>query len=605
MTAKRQKIGVLEEKPQEEVKLKLYHGTSWNRALSILRDGFIESSDGLLGRGVYLAREDKARRFAANRTRHGGLEGGLVTVLAFYKSAKFVKSDDKVWLQEGYDACRADTTTSSPNMEWCIASREQCQVIAVEKIPIDEYGAPLELVPTSDILDVYLLDDMPVYKRPEYPCGLDENKTILTAGRILQIRYPLPDNGAYPFIYVNDKALRFWPLADNSGWIINDTNNNSSLHFLSENKLIITNISNQSMKLLSCPVLSNNQNGAKFNPGETAIVNASYLTRSVGNEIIHFYLFDDGSGWLSHADTASSIKVEVYDKDAEIQVRKRLAEIESEKIKLEEVIGIYDTRRKNEARRASEIQEFKARQAEIAEAKRRAEEEAMREAARKKAAAEKAARIEQKRAARGRYHVFFLVGGDHVDDSFDETTTCVATNGESTILLFEHADWAWTSGLPKSLRNKLNGRSRNLPKPTYVALGTEDRYYIRFANGHAQWVGPSSLTKAIKKTSTKVISSFAFGETYETYFIVFTDGWWRYDGDIPEGLVDLIVERNRRADLKQVTLGPDGEWFLEARNGRKWWGGVSDHCAKRIRRIRNRITFLDFGSDDAWYCRYA
>ena len=61
----------------------LYHGTSsWENAQRIKRNGFIPSEDGCLGRGVYVAREDKARRFAQNSSRHSGAgSGGLVEVI--------------------------------------------------------------------------------------------------------------------------------------------------------------------------------------------------------------------------------------------------------------------------------------------------------------------------------------------------------------------------------------------------------------------------------------------------------------------------------------------------------------------------------------------
>ena len=44
-----------------------YHGTSWKVAQKILEHGFIESSEGLLVKGIYVVREDKAMRFAKNK----------------------------------------------------------------------------------------------------------------------------------------------------------------------------------------------------------------------------------------------------------------------------------------------------------------------------------------------------------------------------------------------------------------------------------------------------------------------------------------------------------------------------------------------------------
>jgi len=57
----------------------------------------------------------------------------------------------------------------------------------------------------------------------------------------------------------------------------------------------------------------------------------------------------------------------------------------------------------------------------------------------------------------------------HVRINFVETTTCVETNGDSTILSYENGDWSFTGGLPKGLHDKLRGRQPACPpRPTYV-----------------------------------------------------------------------------------------------------------------------------------------
>ena len=110
--------------------LRLFHGTSWENACKIQREGFVPSSAGCLGPGVYLGREDKARRFALDRDRLKVSQGGLVAVLVQIKNLKFsVKGDDVhgTWRYEGfdYDACRTEYTSASEHMEWVILSPEQ------------------------------------------------------------------------------------------------------------------------------------------------------------------------------------------------------------------------------------------------------------------------------------------------------------------------------------------------------------------------------------------------------------------------------------------------------------------------------------------------
>ncbi|CAH0369106.1 unnamed protein product [Pelagomonas calceolata] len=91
---------------------KLYHGTSWENAQKILRDGFEPSERGSLGRGV-----------------------------------KHVDRDDKSWAREGYEACRAQRTRVSHQPEYCVADPKKVRVASVEEVPtvapraLPNYGA--------------------------------------------------------------------------------------------------------------------------------------------------------------------------------------------------------------------------------------------------------------------------------------------------------------------------------------------------------------------------------------------------------------------------------------------------------------------------------
>ena len=193
---------------------------------------------------------------------------------------------------------------------------------------------------------------------------------------------------------------------------------------------------------------------------------------------------------------------------------------------------------------------------------------------------------------------------NHVNECFDPSVVSVATNGDAIIFLYENGNWAWTSGLTQQLYNKLHGRSLKLPSPVYVSIGSKDRYYIRFADGQSQWWG-GGLAKTLKDTD-KQVATVAFGEEWDSYFVVFADGGWAYN-NVPDGLDDLIERRQRRGDLVCVSLGPAGEWFLRARNGRTWWGGLqtkSRAYVERINQHKDSLTFLDFGGGSTMFLRY-
>jgi len=97
----------------------------------------------------------------------------------------------------------------------------------------------------------------------------------------------------------------------------------------------------------------------------------------------------------------------------------------------------------------------------------------------------------------------FLCHADRVASSFGPDATSVATNGTTTVILNEDGSWAGTAGLPKQLYNKLNGPPS--AKPTYVALGSLDRYYIRFADGKSQYVGCDEMTAELNSAGQAVL----------------------------------------------------------------------------------------------------
>lgn len=115
-------------------RLKFFHGTTWENAVQIRGEGFIKSSDGCLGAGVYVCRQEKATKFARKRAQETGQDGGLITVLCSIRKPKFVNDNDDTWQEEGYDACRAEKTSVSPNMEWCIRDPSQITVLGICRI---------------------------------------------------------------------------------------------------------------------------------------------------------------------------------------------------------------------------------------------------------------------------------------------------------------------------------------------------------------------------------------------------------------------------------------------------------------------------------------
>jgi hypothetical protein len=242
-------------------------------------------------------------------------------------------------------------------------------------------------------------------------------------------------------------------------------------------------------------------------------------------------------------------------------------------------------------------------------------------------------------------------------DSANDPVRCVAINGIGAVLLYRSGEWAYSSdGLPKKLKAALNvygdqqdvegrlelldtagnaaaaagGGRQRLPPPRYAALGSEGRYFVAFGSSGrcGMWNGPPGLDEALtsgikgpkpnnsKKWNKKrngppdarrhrPVSSVAFGTKKDTWFVVFKDGSWEYRGKgIPEGLEALLQDRRSKADLDTVTLGPSGEWFMRARNGRMWWGGTSedfDELMDYLEESGRTPTSVDFGEYSAYF----
>jgi hypothetical protein len=186
----------------------------------------------------------------------------------------------------------------------------------------------------------------------------------------------------------------------------------------------------------------------------------------------------------------------------------------------------------------------------------------------------------------------------------------VSTNGKGTVFLYGNGGVAYTPSIPRALYHKLSQLRKTKDResrPSYISLGTRDRFFVAFHDGTFAFKGPKILDRELRKARKKP-ASVAFGASYDTFFVVFQDGSWISNGrGIPEELEEKLKGREDRPDLKCVNLGPDGEWFLRARNGRLWWGGISDEMDESLQSLMDDghcCNFLDFGDDGSYFISY-
>lgn len=132
---------------------------------------------------------------------------------------------------------------------------------------------------------------------------------------------------------------------------------------------------------------------------------------------------------------------------------------------------------------------------------------------------------------------------------------------ETYHILFQDGRQAWRD-LPTVLYNKLNGRAYNLPGVSFVSLGPQGEWFVKFEDEKCYWGGPttSEFDLSIKDDDFNV-ESVTFGPN-QTWFVRFSDGYADTDG-LPQ------PHKNRIASLKQnghtierVALGSNGDWWM-------------------------------------------
>lgn len=186
---------------------------------------------------------------------------------------------------------------------------------------------------------------------------------------------------------------------------------------------------------------------------------------------------------------------------------------------------------------------------------------------------------------------------------WSDRVTSVALDGDSWILVYDNGSWAASADIPHGIYEVLHtGRTTN-PLPVYVSMGSDDQYYIEFANGEYEFVGPPEMTAELE-TNGRRVSSLAFGETPDTALVVYEDGTWRWFGQIPVELIDALKLAQKGGSAEKVSLGPMGEWALWTKDGQLAWGGLSPDCQEQIESSDLVITDIKFGKFGTFFIRF-
>lgn len=203
----------------------------------------------------------------------------------------------------------------------------------------------------------------------------------------------------------------------------------------------------------------------------------------------------------------------------------------------------------------------------------------------------------------------------HVDKCLSEIQAMgkllrgMSTNGKGSVFLYGNGGVAYTPNIPKPLAHalkQLNAQER----PSFISLGTKDRYFVALQNKACLCKGPPKLQLELDHAPQELLPprSVSFGANYDTFFLVFADGSWTHNGrDIPRALKDQLMARQEREDLVCCMIGPQSEWFFKAQNGRTWWGGLSlamDDAVQELLDTGHELQFMDFGVDGSYFLSY-
>ncbi len=195
----------------------------------------------------------------------------------------------------------------------------------------------------------------------------------------------------------------------------------------------------------------------------------------------------------------------------------------------------------------------------------------------------------------------------------------IPTNGDGCVVLRENGAFNVVGHIPKLLEEQLF--HDDAPFPEYISLGSNDRYFVKFVDESYYVHGSYSLTRALngkmtekqkakrkKRAKNKLsIASVAFGKESDAFFVVFSDGSWECDGGLHDELDKLLTDRGNRADLVWVSLGPNNEFCIKAKNGRIWWGGVSEEIGELLFDITDgneEVDYISFGVDETFFLTY-
>lgn len=185
----------------------------------------------------------------------------------------------------------------------------------------------------------------------------------------------------------------------------------------------------------------------------------------------------------------------------------------------------------------------------------------------------------------------------------------------------------------RAATNEYDGPSPSqLTKPArvkYIVLGSESNFYVKFDNGRMEWCGQDSLGSALRRGVNEkrlAVHRVAFGED-GSWLIIWNDGSFEAER-MPVTLLERLKYRQytvpanksvqsvyealsetsgKMSHIKDVTVGPNGEWFIIFKDHSVQADNLPDSLYKALSEIRERsgrVRAITFGENRSWFVRY-
>lgn len=182
--------------------------------------------------------------------------------------------------------------------------------------------------------------------------------------------------------------------------------------------------------------------------------------------------------------------------------------------------------------------------------------------------------------------------GDFLDDIDPATTHLFAGVSDDGLLVVSDDGLSrWKGRIPLELEIALESRSCAHCLPHAISLGTNDRFYIKFANGSHLYSAQNGLEEEMCANATSV-RMVAFGESKDSFAILRNDGSVTCR-NLPVEIAKALTLHNKR--IRFLSLGPSGEYFARCQDGSHVVGGLDSIKLEYLNQIVGNLREVVFG----------